>query len=298
MTRLTHALSVDLVPADAMTAMKLRSVLDEVCAGNPSFGVSVGPVNEIVLFGVDELHLEMAVDRLRRQHSFDFTAGGLQVRYLERITTMIEWDYTHKKQTGGTGEYAKVRIRFEPGKPGSGFVFENAVRDGTIPAVFVPAVEGGLRAEKERGAIAGFPVIDLKCTLIDGGYHDVDSSERTFDIAARACFREATPKAHPRRIEPIMHVMVLTPEDYIGAVVGDLNSRYGVVRSMEARGEMQEITALVPCASLFGYQNSLSVMTHGSAQHMMAFDHYETMPPMCGPNDGGDTFPPAIGMRA
>jgi elongation factor G len=297
MTRLTHVLSVDLVPPDAMTALKLRNVIDEVCAKNPTYGVSVGPLNEIVLHGVSELQLEMAVDRLKRREGLDFKTGGLQVRYLERITTMIEWDYIYKKQSRGTGEYAKVRIRFEPGKPESGFVFENAVVGDAIPEQFIPSVEKGLGAAKETGVIAGFPVIDLKCTLIDGDYHDVDSSERTFEIAARACFREATPKASPRLIEPIMTVMVLTPEDHIGDVIGDLNSRRGVVRSLEARGEMQEISALVPCANLFGYESTLLSMTRGSAQHMMAFDHYETLPPMRGPDDG-DTFPPAIGMRA
>ena len=181
----------------------------------------------------------MAVDRpATPAQGFDFKAGGLQVRYLERITTTTDWDYTHKKQAGGTGEYAKVRIRFEPGGAGSGFVFENAVRGGAIPDAFIPAVERGLKAAKEKGPIAGFPVIDLKCTLLDGGYHDVDSSEHTFEIAARACFREAMPKAHPRLIEPIMYVVVLTPEAYIGDVVGDLNARHGIVRGMETRGEM------------------------------------------------------------
>jgi len=295
MSKITHVLSVSLVPAGAMMAPKMRAVLDEVCARNPSFGVSVGSANELALHGIGELQLELAVDRLRRQHGFDFQVGAPQVRYLETIAKTIEWDYTYKKQTGGTGQYAKVKIRFEPAEPDTGFVFENVAEGGAVPARFISGVERGLMVEKECGIAMPLPGIDLKCTLLDGGYHAIDSSEHTFEIAARWCFREAVTRAGSRVLEPIMYVMVLTPPEHIGDVVGDLNSRRGVLQGMDERGEMMELTALVPFANLLGYQNTLSSITRGCAQHMMAFVHYEQIPPYRGPDD--DNFPPAVGMR-
>jgi elongation factor G len=291
-----QALSVPLIPADAMTAEKLRTILNDVCANSEVFSISIGPADEIVLYGVGELELELMVHHLKTHDGLDFKTGAPAVRYLERITKSIEWDYTHKKQTGGRGEYAKVKIRFEPAEPGSGFQFENAVRGGAVPEAFIPAVERGLMAIKETGVVAGFPVTDLKCTLLDGGYHDIDSNERTFDIAARACFREALPKAGPQVLEPMMIVIVLTPEDYMGDVIGDLNSRRGQVQGMEPRGPMQEIVAVVPLANMFGYIYTLRSRTCGAVQYMMTFSHYEQVPPYRGPDD--DTFPPAIGMRA
>jgi elongation factor G len=294
---LRHPLSVPLLPADAMTALKLRTVVDDLCAKNDCFSVSTGADGEIVVHSIGEVELEMVVDSWRRHEGLDFKVGAPQVRYLERISKTIEWDYTHKKQTGSRGEYAKVRIRFEPTEPGSGFLFESAVRKGTIPEAFIPAVEKGLMAAKETGVIAGFPVSDLKCTLLDGGYHDVDSTERTFEIATRACFREALPKAGPRLLEPMMIVMVLTPLDYLGDVVGDLNSRRGQVQGMEPRGPMQEIVALVPLSNMFGYIHTLRSKTRAAVQYMMTYSHYEQMPPAYrGPGD--DNFRPAIGMRA
>jgi elongation factor G len=290
---LRHPLSVPLLPADAMTALKLRTAADELCARNDCFSVSTGADGDIVLHSVGELELEMVVDSWRRRDGLDFKTGAPQIRYLERISKTIEWDYTHKKREG---EYAKVRIRFEPGEPGSGFLFESAVRQGTIPEAFIPAVEKGLETARETGVIAAFPVVDLKCTLLDGGYHDVDSSERTFEIAARACFREALPKAGPRLFEPMMIVMVLTPSDYLGEVVGDLNSRRGQVQGMEPRGPMHEIIAVVPLSNMFGFVPTLRSKTRASVQFMMTYSHYERVPPAVGPD--GDNFPPAIGMRA
>lgn len=289
---LRHALSVPLLPADAMTALEMRTIVNELCARNDCFSVSTGADGEIVLHSVGELELEMVVDSLRRGDGLDFKIGAPQVRYLERISKTIEWDHAHKKR----GEYAKVRIRFEPTEPGSGFRFENAVRSDAVLAAFIPAIEKGLMTAKETGVVAVFPVTDLKCTLLDGGYHGVDSSERTFDIAARACFREALPKAAPRLFEPMMIVMVLTPPDYLGEVVGDLNSRRGQVQGMEARGPMQEIIAVVPLSTMFGFVPTLRSKTRAAVQHMMAYSHYEQVPPATGPGD--DTFPPAVGMRA
>jgi elongation factor G len=294
---LRHPLSVPLLPADATTAEKLRAVLGEVCANNEVCSVSIGPADEILLHGVGELELELMVHHLRTKHGLDFKTGAPAVRYLERITKSVEWDHTYKRQGGGRGEYAKVKIRFEPAEPGSGFQFENAVRGSAIPEAFIPAVEKGLKAATESGVVAGFPIVDLKCTLLDGGYHDVDSSEQTFEIAARACFREALRKAGPQVLEPMMIVIVLTPQDYLGEVVGDLNSRRGQVQAMEPRGPMHEIVAVVPLANMFGYIYTLRSRTSGAVQFIMTFSHYEQAPPAYrGPGD--DTFPPAVGMRA
>ena len=294
MKPVTHVISVPLAPADAIAALELRAAIEEMCATDGTLGVAIGPVNEIILQGVSELQLETVVDRLKRGRGFNFRIGNPQIAYRESITRKIEWDYTHKKQTGGTGEYAKVKVRFEPGAPGSGFQFTSKAGD-SIPPAFVPAVEKGLAHECEKGPVAGFPLIDLACPLIDGDYHEIDSSERTFEIAARACLRHALPKAGPRVLEPMMHITVLTPQEYMGDVIGDLNARRGQVQGMDGRGDMQEITALVPLADLFGYAASLSLMTRGGATHTMTFDHYEQVPPYRGPGD--DNFPSAAALR-
>ena len=296
MPNVTYVISVPLVPADAMAALALRAALDEMCAADPTLSVAIGPVNEMILQGFSELQFDYAVDILKRVKKLTLQVGAPLVRYCESITKTVEGDYTHKRQTGGAGEYAKVKIRFQPGEPGSGFVFETAVRGGAIPDAFIPAVEKGLLAAKEIGVVAKFPVVDLKCTLVDGGYHDVDSNGQAFEIAARACFWETLPKAGPRILEPMMKVEVVTPMDCLGDVVGDLNSRRGQVQGMDERDGAEVITALAPLARLFGYVPALSHMTHGRARCTMAYSHYEQVPPAVGPGD--DTFPPAIGMRA
>jgi elongation factor G len=295
MKPVTYVISVPIETADATAAAKLRAAIDDMCAADPTLGMTIGPANEIILQGQHELQLDFAVDILRRGKGLDFMCGQPQVAYRESITKKIEWDYTHKRQTRGTGEYAKVKIRFEPGEPGSGFVFENDVVGGAVPKEFIPAVEKGLTNAKETGVIAGFPVIDLKCTLIDGGYHDVDSNVMAFDIAARACFREALPKAGPRLLEPIMKVEVVTPQEYLGDVIGDLNSRHGQVQGMDTSGNAQVISAMVPLANLFGYPSTLRFMTQGRAQCTIHFDHYEQVPPALGPGD--DDFPMAAALR-
>src|SRR5690348_16903859 len=258
---------------------KMGVALNRLAQEDPSFRVSSDPESgQTIIKGMGELHLEIIVDRMKREFKVEANVGAPQVAYRESITKKIEWDYTHKKQTGGSGQYAKVKIRFEPGAPGSGFVFENDVVGGAVPKEYIPGVEKGLTNAKETGVIAGFPVIDLKCTLIDGGYHDVDSNVMTFDIAARACFREALPKAGPRLLEPMMKVEVVTPQEYMGDVIGDLNSRRGQVQGMEARGNAQVVTAMVPLANMFGYVNTLRSMSQGRAQYTMHFDHYEQVP--------------------
>jgi elongation factor G len=187
-------------------------------------------------------------------------------------------DYTHKKQTGGAGQFARVKIVFEPLKAGEGFVFENAVFGGSVPREYVPGVEKGLKGARESGVIAGFPVIDFKATLVDGNSHDVDSSVMAFEIASRQAFREGVSRAGPVLLEPVMRVEVVTPEDYMGDVIGDLNSRRGNVTGMDTRGNARVITAMVPLANMFNYVNTLRSMSQGRAQYTMHFDHYEKVP--------------------
>jgi elongation factor G len=258
---------------------KMGVALHRLAQEDPSFRVSVDHESgQTIIKGMGELHLEIIVDRMKREFKVEANVGAPQVAYRETITRAIEHDYTHKKQTGGSGQFAKVKIRFEPLPPGGGFVFENAVVGGSVPKEYVPGVEKGLTLAKETGVIAGFPMIDFKATLIDGAYHDVDSNVMTFDIASRACFREGIPKAGPKLLEPMMKVEVVTPEDYMGDVIGDLNSRRGQVQGMDSRGNARVITAMVPLANMFGYVNTLRSMSQGRAQYTMHFDHYEQVP--------------------
>jgi len=258
---------------------KMGMALNRLAQEDPSFRVSSDAESgQTIIKGMGELHLEIIVDRMKREFKVEANVGAPQVAYRETISRKIEQDYTHKKQTGGSGQFARVKIRFEPLPPGSGFEFENDVVGGAVPREFVPGVEKGLKAAKETGVIAGFPMIDFKATLIDGAYHDVDSNVLTFDIAARACYREGIPKAGPKLLEPIMKVEVVTPDDYMGDVIGDLNSRRGQVQGMDSRGNARVITAMVPLANMFGYVNTLRSMSQGRAQYTMHFDHYEQVP--------------------
>ncbi len=258
---------------------KMGMALGRLAQEDPSFRVSVDHESgQTIIKGMGELHLEIIVDRMKREFKVEANVGAPQVAYRETITRTVEHDYTHKKQTGGAGQYARVKIRFEPAAPGAGYEFENEVVGGAVPREYVPGVVKGLLAAKESGVIAGFPMIDFKASLIDGAYHDVDSNVLTFDIAARACFREAIPKAGPRLLEPIMRVEVVTPEDYMGDVIGDLNSRRGQVSGMDSRGNARVITAMVPLANMFGYVNTLRSMSQGRAQFTMQFDHYAQVP--------------------
>jgi elongation factor G len=225
-----------------------------------------------------ELHLEILVDRMKREFKVDANVGAPQVAYRETITQRGEIDYTHKKQTGGSGQFARIKLVFEPLEPGSGFKFESAVIGGTVPKEYVPGVLKGLEGSRDSGTIAGFPMIDFKATLTDGAYHDVDSSVLAFEIAARAAFREGIPKCRPVLLEPVMKVEVVTPEDYMGDVIGDLNSRRGQIQGMDSRGNASVIAAMVPLANMFGYVNNLRSMSQGRAQYSMHFDHYEQVP--------------------
>jgi elongation factor G len=258
---------------------KMSVALARLADEDPSFRVATDPESgQTVIKGMGELHLEIIVDRMRREFKVEANVGAPQVAYRETITKAVEHDYTHKKQTGGAGQYARVKIRFEPLPPGSGFQFENAVVGGAVPREYVPGVEKGLKAARESGVLAGFPMIDFKASLIDGAYHDVDSSALAFEIAARACYREGIERARPVLLEPIMRVEVVTPEDYMGDIIGDLNSRRGQIQGMDSRGNARVINAMVPLANMFGYVNNLRSMSQGRATYSMHFDHYAQVP--------------------
>ena len=258
---------------------KLGVALSKLASEDPSFRVSTNhETGQTILKGMGELHLDIKVDILRRTYKVDANVGAPQVAYRETISKTYEEDYTHKKQSGGSGQFARVIITFEPLEPGSGFVFENKTVGGSVPKEFVPGVNKGLESMLGSGVIAGFPVIDFKATLTDGAYHDVDSSVMAFEIAARAAFREGMAKAGPKLLEPIMKVEVVTPEDYLGDVIGDLSSRRGNVQGMDQRGNARVVNALVPLGQMFGYVNSLRSMSQGRASYSMVFGHYAEVP--------------------
>jgi elongation factor G len=258
---------------------KMGIALSRLASEDPSFRISSDPeTGQTVIKGMGELHLEIKVDILRREYKVEANIGAPQVAYRETITKKSEIDYTHKKQSGGAGQFARVKITFEPLEPGSGFVFENKIVGGSVPKEYIPGVTKGLQSALETGVVAGFPMIDFKATLTDGAYHDVDSSTLAFEIAARAAYREGITKCGPKLLEPIMKVEVVTPEDYMGDVIGDLNSRRGQITGMDQRANARVINAMVPLASMFGYVNTLRSMSQGRAQFTMVFDHYEQVP--------------------
>ena len=258
---------------------KMGLALNRLAQEDPSFRVSVDHESgQTVIKGMGELHLDILVDRMRREFKVDANVGAPQVAYRETLTKRAEIDYTHKKQTGGSGQFARVKIIFEPGEPGSGFQFESKIVGGSVPKEYIPGVQKGVESVKDSGPLAGFPMIDFKATLIDGAYHDVDSSVMAFEIASRAAFREGAQQAGVKLLEPIMKVEVVTPEEYMGDVIGDLNSRRGQISGTEQRGIAQVIHANVPLANMFGYVNTLRSMSQGRAQYTMQFDHYEQVP--------------------
>tara|TARA_B100000686_G_scaffold351963_1_gene452339 strand:- start:473 stop:2548 length:2076 start_codon:yes stop_codon:yes gene_type:complete len=258
---------------------KMGIALGRLAQEDPSFRVTSDEESgQTIIKGMGELHLEVIVDRMKREFKVEANVGAPQVAYRETITQSYDVDYTHKKQSGGAGQFARVQMVFEPTKPGEGFIFENKITGGNIPKEYIPGVEKGLKAQMQTGVIAGFPVIDFKTTLHDGAYHDVDSSVLAFEIAARAAFREGIAKARPALLEPVMKVEVVTPEEYMGDVIGDLNSRRGSVQNMETRGNANVINAMVPLANMFGYVNNLRSLSQGRANYTMQFAHYEEVP--------------------
>jgi elongation factor G len=258
---------------------KLGVALAKLAAEDPSFRVSTDhETGQTILKGMGELHLDIKVDILRRTYKVEANVGAPQVAYREKLGKPVTIDYTHKKQSGGSGQFARVIIKFEPGEPGTGFVFDSAIVGGSVPKEFVPGVEKGLEMSKDNGLLAGFPVIDVKATLMDGAYHDVDSSVLAFQIAAQAAFRELKEKGDPKLLEPIMKVECVSPEEYVGSVIGDLNSRRGMIQGQDMRGNATVINAMVPLANMFGYVNTLRSFSQGRAQFTMQFDHYEEVP--------------------
>ena len=272
-------IEIAIEPKSKADQEKLGVALQKLAAEDPSFTVSTDQESgQTILKGMGELHLDIKVDILRRTYKVDANIGAPQVAYRESISRTAEIDYTHKKQTGGTGQFARVKIVFEPGEPGTGFVFENKIVGGNVPKEYIPGVQKGIESVKENGLLAGFPLIDFKATLIDGAFHDVNSSVLAFEIASRAAFKELRAKGGPRLLEPIMKVEVVTPEDYTGSVIGDLNSRRGHIEGQDMRGNANVVNAMVPLANMFGYVNQLRGMSQGRAQFTMQFDHYETVP--------------------
>ncbi len=258
---------------------KLGVALAKLASEDPSFTVSTDHESgQTILKGMGELHLDIKIDILKRTYKVEANIGAPQVAYRESISRKAEIDYTHKKQTGGTGQFARVKLVFEPGEPGSGFVFESAIVGGAVPKEYIPGVEKGLTSAKENGLLAGFPLIDFKATLIDGAFHDVDSSVLAFEIASRAAFKELREKGGPKLLEPIMAVEVVTPEEYLGSVIGDLNGRRGMIQGQDMRGNATVVNAFVPLANMFGYVNTLRGMSQGRAAFTMQYDHYDPVP--------------------
>ena len=258
---------------------KMGLALSRLAMEDPSFKVTSDPDSgQTIIAGMGELHLDVLVDRLKREFKVDANVGDPQVAYCETITKPCDIEYTHKKQSGGAGQFAKVKIKFEPTEDHTGFEFHNTVVGGNVPKEYIPGVEKGLRSAMDTGVLAGYPVTGVKCTLYDGAYHEVDSNVMCFEIAARAAFREGMRQANAKLLEPIMKVEVVTPEEYMGDIIGDLNSRRGLVNGMDQRGNARVIDAFVPLANMFGYVNTLRSLSQGRAQFTMIFDHYAEVP--------------------
>jgi elongation factor G len=258
---------------------RMTMALIKLAAEDPSFRLSTDQESgETIIKGMGELHLDIKVDILRRTHKVDVNVGAPQVAYREKISKTVEKDYTHKKQTGGTGQFARVKFIVEPNETGKGFEFESKIVGGAVPKEYIPGVVKGLESVLASGVIAGFPVVDLKVTLIDGAFHEVDSSALAFEIASRAALREALREGNSVLLEPVMKVEVVTPEEYTGSVIGDLNSRRGQIQGTDSRGNAQVVEAMVPLANMFGYINQLRSFSQGRASYTMSFDHYEQVP--------------------
>jgi elongation factor G len=258
---------------------KMGVALNRLAREDPSFRVSTDHESgQTIIKGMGELHLEILVDRMKREFKVEANVGAPQVAYREYLAKPVELTYTHKKQSGGSGQFAEVKVKVTPGERGSGFVFIDSIKGGNVPKEYIPSVEKGMRETAETGSLIGFPIIDFSVELVDGKYHDVDSSALAFEICARGCMREAAQKAGIKLLEPIMKVEVVTPEDYLGDVIGDLNSRRGQIQGTDTRGNAQAIEAMVPLANMFGYVNQLRSFTQGRAQYSMQFSHYDEVP--------------------
>ncbi|OYV15881.1 MAG: elongation factor G, partial [Methylococcaceae bacterium NSM2-1] len=272
-------ISLAITPKDKGASEKMGIALGKMIQEDPSFHVETDEDSgETILKGMGELHLDIKVDILRRTHGVDVIVGKPQVAYRETITKSVEDEYTHKKQSGGSGQYGKINYRIEPGEPGSGFIFESAVTGGNVPREYWPAVEKGFKSMLDKGVLAGFPCLDFKVVLTDGAFHAVDSSAIAFEIAAKAAFRQSIPKAGPQLIEPIMKVDTFTPEAHVGDVIGDLNRRRGMIKSQDPGVTGVRIKSDVPLSEMFGYIGDLRTMTSGRGQFSMEFSHYMPCP--------------------
>ncbi len=272
-------IEVAVEPKTKQDQEKMGAALKRLSDEDPSFRVTSDVESgQTIIKGMGELHLEILVDRMKREFKVDANVGAPQVAYRETVGKAADIDYTHKKQTGGSGQFARIKLTLEPGEPGSGQIFDSKIVGGKVPKEYIPGVDKGIASIAAGGVLAGFPLIDYKVTLVDGAYHDVDSSVMAFEIAARSAFRELVMTAKPKLLEPIMRVEVVTPEEYVGDVMGDLNRRRGHVTGTEARGNAQVINSMVPLANMFGYVNNLRSATQGRAQFTMHFDHYEQVP--------------------
>ena len=272
-------ISIAIAPRDKGGSEKLGVALNKMIQEDPSFRVETDiESGETIIKGMGELHLDIKVDILKRTHGIDVEVGKPQVAYRETITRRVEDTYTHKKQTGGSGQFARIEYAVEPGEPGKGYQFESQVTGGTVPREFWPAVDKGFRDSMKEGVLAGFPLLDVKVSLIDGSYHAVDSSAIAYEIAAKAGYRQSVPKAGPQLMEPIMKVDVFTPEDHVGDVIGDLNRRRGMIRAQEAGPNGVRVKADAPLSEMFGYIGDLRTMTSGRGQFSMEFSHYLPCP--------------------
>ena len=272
-------ISVAIAPKDKAGAEKMGIALSKMIAEDPSFYVETDEESgETIMKGMGELHLDIKVDILKRTHGIDVDVGRPQVAYRETITARVEDTYTHKKQTGGAGQFAKIDYVIEPGETGSGYEFESKVTGGNVPREFWPAVEKAFGVSMEEGTLAGYPLLDVKVTLMDGGYHPVDSSAIAYELAAKAAYRQSVPKAQPQLLEPIMKVDVFTPEDHVGDVIGDLNRRRGMIKSQEAGVTGVRVKADCALSEMFGYIGDLRTMTSGRGQFSMEFSHYAACP--------------------
>jgi elongation factor G len=272
-------ISISVKPKDKGSTEKMGIAIGKMVAEDPTFRVETDEDSgETILSGMGELHLDIKVDILKRTYGVELEVGQPQVAYRETITQEVEDSYTHKKQSGGSGQFGKIDYRIKPGEPNSGFSFNSVVVGGNVPKEFFPAIEKGFKGMMEEGVLAGFPVLDVEVELFDGGFHAVDSSAVAFEIAAKGAFRQSIPKAGPQLIEPIMKVDVFTPDDHVGDVIGDLNRRRGMIKDQEAGATGVRVKADIPLSEMFGYIGSLRTMTSGRGQFSMEFSHYNPCP--------------------
>ena len=272
-------ISIAVAPKDKAASEKLGEAIAKMVREDPSFHVETDPDSgETILKGMGELHLDIKVDILKRTHKVEVEVGAPQVAYRETITQRVEDSYTHKKQSGGSGQYGKIDYIIEPGEPGTGFVFESKVVGGNVPKEYWPAIEKCFKLSKDKGVLAGFPLLDFKVTLLDGGFHAVDSSAIAFEVAAKSGYRQTIPKAAPQLLEPIMKIDVFTPDDHVGDVIGDLNRRRGMIKSQDSTPTGVRVKADAPLSEMFGYIGDLRTMTSGRGQFSMEFSHYSPCP--------------------